>query len=168
MYRLVRVFESDLYHNAVSVGNRLKQSVEEFKQYLPLITKLRNDDLRPRHWTEVSKELGVGLKVDHRLTLRQLIANQAMESMPTISDISQTATLEVRFERNLDQLEAAWDVTGRPDDKPVWILEAEELEARRERETKEAHKSGSEPPVYDRDGARMRGHPGCIPTCFSY
>ena len=117
---------------------------------MPLITKLRNDDLRPRHWTEVSKELGVGLKVDHRLTLRQLIANQAMESMPTISDISQTATLEVRFERNLDQLEAAWDVTGRPDDKPVWILEAEELEARRERETKEAHKSGSEPPVYDR------------------
>ena len=85
---------------------------------------------RPRHWKEISNELGVGLRVDHSLTLRQLVANQAMESLITISDISQTATLEVNFERNLDHLEAAWDVTGKPDDKPIWVLESEELDAR--------------------------------------
>ena len=39
MYRLVRVFEADLYDEPARVGNRLKTSIEEFKQYLPLITK---------------------------------------------------------------------------------------------------------------------------------
>ena len=144
MYRLVRVFEADLYDEPARVGNRLKTSIEEFKQYLPLIIKLRNEDLRPRHWKEVSHELGVGLRVDHSLTLRQLVANQAMESMTTISDISQTATLEVQFERNLDHLEAAWDVTGKPDDKPIWVLELEEIDARMEIEkSKHAEKGDS-------------------------
>ncbi len=136
MYRLVMVFDTDLLEEPVKVGNRLKKSVEEFKLYLPLITKLRNADLRPRHWSEVSKELGTRLRVDNTLTLRQLLASGAMESMTTIADISQTATLEVRFEHHLDQLEAAWDVTGRPGDRPVWEVEEEEERKRIERAEK--------------------------------
>ena len=123
MYRLIRVFDTDLYDEPVKVGNRLKKSVEEFKLYLPLITKLRNEHLRPRHWNETSKELGVYLKVDHSLTLRMLLANGSMEAIETISDISLTATLEVKFERSLDQLEAAWEVTGKPNDLPMWEKE---------------------------------------------
>ena len=123
MYRLIRVFDADLFDEPVKVGNRLKKAVEEFKMYLPLITKLRNEDLRPRHWSEVSKELGVHFRVDHSLTLRILLANGSIEAMETISDISQTATLEVRFERGLDQLEAAWEVSGKPGDLPIWEIE---------------------------------------------
>jgi len=79
MYRLIRVFNNDLFHEPVKVGERLKKAVEEFKLYLPLMNKLRNVDLRPRHWKEVSKELGVQIKVDRTLTLRMLLANGSME-----------------------------------------------------------------------------------------
>ena len=49
--------------------------------------------------------------------------------METISDISQTATLEVKFERSLDQLEAAWDVSGKPNDIPIWEQEERDYQA---------------------------------------
>ena len=49
--------------------------------------------------------------------------------METISDISQTATLEVKFERSLDQLEAAWNVSGKPNDIPIWEQEERDYQA---------------------------------------
>jgi hypothetical protein len=63
-----------------------------------------------------------------------------MDAMETISDISMTSTLEVKFERSLDQLEAAWDVSGKPNDIPVWeqeendYLRLVEMEEKRKRE----------------------------------
>ena len=123
MYRLIRIFDSDLFHEPVKVGERLKKAVEEFKLYLPLMIQLRNPDLRPRHWVEVSKELSVRIQVNHSLTLRLLLANGSMDVLESISDISLTSTLEVKFERSLDQLEAAWDVSGKPNDSSLWEQE---------------------------------------------
>ncbi len=40
----------------------VKDKVEEFKPYLPLLQGLRNPGMRDRHWQKLSEELGFELK----------------------------------------------------------------------------------------------------------
>jgi len=60
-----------LPHN--EVVPRLKEKVMDFKQGMPVITSLRNQFLRPRHWQQIERLIGKTIGKDKSFTLGSLL-----------------------------------------------------------------------------------------------
>jgi hypothetical protein len=60
-----------LPHN--EVVPRLKEKVMDFKQGMPVITSLRNQFLRPRHWQQIERLIGKSIGKDKSFTLGSLL-----------------------------------------------------------------------------------------------
>jgi len=60
-----------LPHN--EVVPRLKEKVMDFKQGMPVITSLRNQFLRPRHWQQIERLIGKTISKDKSFTLGSLL-----------------------------------------------------------------------------------------------
>lgn len=48
---------------------RLKESVKDFKQELPIITALGNPCLKPRHWEALQEMIGKSISLDKNCTV---------------------------------------------------------------------------------------------------
>lgn len=52
MYRLVKVFTNEV--DPRTVAETMKQKIEAFKSYVPLLLAICNPGIKPRHWKYVS------------------------------------------------------------------------------------------------------------------
>lgn len=52
-------------------ATKLKDEVEDFRQYIPLVQALRQPGMRERHWDLLTETLGFALKPDKNFTLRK-------------------------------------------------------------------------------------------------
>ena len=66
-----------LPHN--EVVPRLKEKVMDFKQGMPVITSLRNQFLRPRHWQQIERLIGKTIGKDKSFTLGSLLEMNVSE-----------------------------------------------------------------------------------------
>lgn len=62
--------------------------IDEFKQYLPLISSLRSTGMRDRHWEDISAEIKFKLKPDMSTTLAKILRLNALEHLESIRKVS--------------------------------------------------------------------------------
>ncbi|EKX31285.1 hypothetical protein GUITHDRAFT_83228, partial [Guillardia theta CCMP2712] len=90
------------------VAKILKEKLDQFKPYLPIIQGLRTPGMRDRHWAQLSTTVGVEIKPDVSLTLKYMLELGIEKYGDVITEISEVASKEYSFERNLERMKQDW------------------------------------------------------------
>ena len=113
IYKLVKVFSGatglDELPEPTKVAMLLKERIESFKNYLPLISAICNAGLRDRHWTKMSDLCGFEVKRDDHTSLSRLLERRLDQHTAALSEISDFASREFSFEKILDKMLVDWD-----------------------------------------------------------
>ena len=125
--KIVSKLERGLVPN--KVVPKLKSTVLEYKETLPVIQSLRNQAMKESHWAKVQTEIGHELVRDENFTLGLLLQFQVGLYKDRIIAISTEATQEAALEQLLHKVQSKWatiEFTLNPykDSKDVFILGA--------------------------------------------
>ncbi|TYZ63897.1 hypothetical protein PybrP1_001177 [[Pythium] brassicae (nom. inval.)] len=91
------------------IAETVKEQILVFKPYVPLITALRNPGMRPRHWAELSRNIGFELEIDESFTLTNIFQLNLLDRIDDIVKIAEAAGKEYQVEQALGVMKAAWD-----------------------------------------------------------
>ncbi|XP_037937177.1 dynein heavy chain 6, axonemal [Teleopsis dalmanni] len=91
----------------------LRESAEEFKTKLPVLTYLRNPNLKIRHWTIIENLLQKKLCGEQNIHIKTFEELNAFtdEVMEVLMEVSSQATGEAQLESMLKNLENIWKTT---------------------------------------------------------
>lgn len=90
----------------------MKGKVEEFKEYLPLVSTLFNQGMRERHWSQVSDIVGFPLRPDDDICLSRLVDMNLEPYIPKFESISEAAAKEYSLEKALEKMKTEWAPVG--------------------------------------------------------
>lgn len=90
------------------LAQNLIQKVNDFKPYIPLIRFLRNPGLRERHWETIQARTGLEIPKELSVSLESLLANNILQFINTIEEISDKATREQSLESAKAKMEREW------------------------------------------------------------
>jgi len=90
----------------------MKAKVEEFKEYLPLVSTLFNQGMRERHWNQVSEIVGFNLRPEDDMCLSRLIDMNLEVHVPKFESISEAAAKEYSLEKALEKMKTEWAPVG--------------------------------------------------------
>lgn len=104
-----------------------KEDVEMFKERIPVIAHLRNQNLKARHWLKIEGILNHKFVPGETLTLHQLDQLHVFSHMDELQEVSAQASSEAGLESLLKKVEDNWKelefvVTSYRDSKDVFIL----------------------------------------------
>ncbi|XP_076826201.1 dynein axonemal heavy chain 1-like isoform X3 [Clavelina lepadiformis] len=91
------------------VSLQMKQQVEDFKPFIPLIQGLRNPGMRIRHWDALSKDLGFSVQPKATLTFSKCLEMKLAEHIDKIAKVAEVAGKEYSIEQALDKMEKEWE-----------------------------------------------------------
>ncbi|KAJ3111551.1 Dynein heavy chain 1, axonemal [Phlyctochytrium bullatum] len=106
MFKSVKHFKQ--IPGCLEVATQVKDEMEEFKPYLPLIQALRNPGMRDRHWDRLSEELNIKIHPDASFTLTDLLNMQLLDRVDVITKVCDVAGKEYSIEAALDKMDAEW------------------------------------------------------------
>lgn len=106
VFKSVKVFKN--VPGPLNVANYIKNEMDEFKPFLPLIQALRNPGMRDRHWDRLSDELGINFHPDSTFTLAGILQMNLLERVETISKVCDVAGKEYSIEEALDKMDSEW------------------------------------------------------------
>ncbi|CAL4086129.1 unnamed protein product, partial [Meganyctiphanes norvegica] len=128
VYKLEKGF-SDI-PAAKNVVIAVRQRIEAFRENLPLVQTLGNPGLKERHWEKISEVVGYPLRADASTTLQRLIDSNLEDYLSKFETVSEAASKEHVFERNLEKMKVEWqemELVLRPHrDSDTWVLSAVE------------------------------------------
>eukprot|EP00002_Diphylleia_rotans_P012132 TRINITY_DN2375_c0_g1_i1.p1 TRINITY_DN2375_c0_g1~~TRINITY_DN2375_c0_g1_i1.p1 ORF type:complete len:4335 (+),score=913.34 TRINITY_DN2375_c0_g1_i1:198-13202(+) len=102
--KLIRQFKTRKENCALRVANQLKNLMDDFKQHMPLISKLRHPGVKVRHWEALATKLGFNIPAEGNFSLEYLI-NLHLEQYPDIvNSITDVAINEYTLESALDKM----------------------------------------------------------------
>lgn len=90
------------------VAMEVKEKIENFKPYIPLIQGLRNPGMRSRHWEQLSKELGFPIVANAQLTFTKCLDMKLQDHIEVIAKVAEIAGKEYSIEQALDKMESEW------------------------------------------------------------
>ncbi|XP_074520194.1 dynein axonemal heavy chain 6 [Halichoeres trimaculatus] len=122
--KYVNQLEKGLPCNKV-VAN-LKDKVEVTKQWLPVITDLRNPCMKPEHWKSLESVVGTSLNMEE-LTVAEMEGINIFSYSTKIQEVSGQASGEASVENIITKVEDLWKTTvftllPHNDSKEVFIL----------------------------------------------
>ncbi|XP_070580015.1 dynein axonemal heavy chain 1-like isoform X2 [Ptychodera flava] len=106
MHKCVKYFKD--IPGVQHVAKEIKQWVEEFKPYIPLIQGLRNPGMRERHWQNLSQELGFTVRPKQSLTFSKCLEMKLQDHIDVIAKVAEVAGKEYSIEQALDKMENEW------------------------------------------------------------
>lgn len=105
IYKLERSFqEPALRQLAASV----REKIEDFREYMPIVFTLGNPGLKDRHWEQISEIINIPIKVDPDLTLAKILEMNLGIYVSQFESISDNASKEATLERAMDKMEKDW------------------------------------------------------------
>ena len=111
IYKSTKLFDGKL-EDLFNTATKLKEEVDDFKQYIPLVQALRQPGMRERHWSLLTEKLGFELKPDDNFTLRKGLEEfKLADKMDDIVKICDVAGKEFAIEQALDKMEGDWQGT---------------------------------------------------------
>lgn len=105
-FKAVKQFKT--FPGVLNVATTIKDEMDDFKPYVPLIQALRNPGMRDRHWDRLSEEIGLNIRPSETLTLTDLIKMNLIDKIPAISKVCDVAGKEYAIESALDKMETEW------------------------------------------------------------
>ncbi|PSN56752.1 Dynein heavy chain 7 [Blattella germanica] len=106
IYKLEKVFtEQPAVHGLAST---VRENIETFREYMPIVQTLGNPGMKERHWEKVSEIVGFPIKPGPDLTLAKVIDFGLEEFLPRFEAISEAATKENNLEKALSKMKREW------------------------------------------------------------
>ena len=94
------------------IATQIKQEMDDFRPFMPVVTALRNPGMRDRHWAALSEDLGFDLHPDENFTLRhatEVMKLHDVKTLEKVQKVAERAMKEYAIEKSLDDMEAGWD-----------------------------------------------------------
>jgi dynein heavy chain len=91
------------------IVTHIKEKIDEFQQFLPVIRILCNPGLRDRHWKEMSSIAGVHIKPDATTSLRKILKMNLDEFYPKFQEVSDCASKEFSLEKAIRKMVKEWE-----------------------------------------------------------
>ncbi|KAI8904079.1 dynein heavy chain and region D6 of dynein motor-domain-containing protein [Gorgonomyces haynaldii] len=106
-FKLIKVFTDQ--PTPKKVAETVKNKLEKFKAYLPLITVLRNPGLRDRHWQQMAQIVGQPILAEESTSLAKLIEMNLTSFLPQFETISDGASKEHSLLKTLSKMKEDWE-----------------------------------------------------------
>ncbi|KAJ3125137.1 Dynein heavy chain 1, axonemal [Nowakowskiella sp. JEL0407] len=106
MFKSVKHFKQ--IQGCLQVATQIKDEMEDFKPFVPLIQALRNPGMRDRHWDKLSEELGIQIHPDENSTLTDFLDMKLMEKVEIVTKVCDVAGKEYSIEAALDKMDSEW------------------------------------------------------------
>ena len=91
---------------------RVKAEIEGFGVSLPLISKLKNEAMKERHWKKLMELTGVEFSMNPKtFTLQGIFEMNLSRFEDTIDDIVTEAMNELKIERDIEAISRKWRST---------------------------------------------------------
>ena len=95
---------------AMPVARTLENKMKSFKEALPLMTDLKHEALRERHWKNLMKETGIEFDMNpETFTLANLFAMELHRFNEVIQNIVTSASKELQIEKGVKEVIETWD-----------------------------------------------------------
>ncbi|CAG5132289.1 unnamed protein product, partial [Candidula unifasciata] len=107
MHKSVKLFSE--ISSVQDVAIEIKEMIENFRPYIPLIQGLRNPGMRNRHWEQLSEEIGIPVRPKKELTFQKCVEMNLQAYITTIAKIAEVAGKEYSIEQALDKMEKEWE-----------------------------------------------------------
>ncbi|KAK6626145.1 hypothetical protein RUM43_006450 [Polyplax serrata] len=91
------------------IATAIKNDIDDFRPYIPLIVALKSPGLRDRHWDQILKQTGCNIKVNMALTFKDCLQAGLQYHAETLVKISETATKEHAIEVTMEEMEKDWE-----------------------------------------------------------
>nr|CAD7259657.1 unnamed protein product [Timema shepardi] len=111
MFRTLYKLAKTLYDipGSKRVAEMVRAKVEKFRHFIPVLQIVCNKGLQDRHWTQMSKVVGIPLTPDPQATLSDMIEIGLPKFITKLEEISVAASKEYALERNLRKMKEEWD-----------------------------------------------------------
>ncbi|KAJ1517722.1 Dynein heavy chain 7, axonemal [Coelomomyces lativittatus] len=106
LFKLTKTFAEQAVPR--KVAENIKNKIEKFKSYLPIIGILRNPGLFQRHWDRFASILGYSIQPNHETTLAKMLEYNLASSLPQLEQISEAATKEFSLHKSLTKMKDEW------------------------------------------------------------
>eukprot|EP01119_Soliformovum_irregulare_P017766 TRINITY_DN5330_c0_g1_i3.p1 TRINITY_DN5330_c0_g1~~TRINITY_DN5330_c0_g1_i3.p1 ORF type:complete len:3685 (-),score=1128.16 TRINITY_DN5330_c0_g1_i3:1844-12898(-) len=103
--RIIKIYKG-VKEAPAGVAAQLRQKVEEWKELIPMLTKLRHPGVRARHWDTLAKELKLKLPAESEFTLGFVLQLHLEKHMEVIASVTDVAINEFTHETALDKMTA--------------------------------------------------------------
>ncbi|EKX52600.1 hypothetical protein GUITHDRAFT_157080 [Guillardia theta CCMP2712] len=88
---------------------KLGSAIVAFQKSLPLISELKSEAMRPRHWKKLLPSIEIN---PNTFTLQELFALNLSEQAERVTEIVTEAQKEVAIEKGLEEIETNWKSQG--------------------------------------------------------
>ncbi|XP_076295130.1 dynein heavy chain 2, axonemal kl-2 [Lasioglossum baleicum] len=110
LFRKLNRLSRELKDKNWEIIEHTRSLVDKFRRTLPLITDLKNPAMRPRHWGKVKEVVSRDFDETSAAFTLDLIAEMQLQNFAEqISDISNSATMELAIEVGLNNISHVWE-----------------------------------------------------------
>eukprot|EP00002_Diphylleia_rotans_P035998 TRINITY_DN7896_c0_g1_i2.p1 TRINITY_DN7896_c0_g1~~TRINITY_DN7896_c0_g1_i2.p1 ORF type:complete len:4263 (-),score=670.67 TRINITY_DN7896_c0_g1_i2:89-12877(-) len=102
--KLLRTFTTRKEASALTVALDLQQRFDDFKKYIPFVTKLRHPGMKTRHWETLSTMIGTTLTSPDLFSLEYLLNLKINERLEAVNQVADFAINEYLLESMLDKI----------------------------------------------------------------
>ena len=86
----------------------LRDKIKAFNIYMPLITSLTSEAIKPDDWKELAASVNEGIDPPEELTLQKMIDWQLLDHMEQIEEITTKAEKKYNLEKQLEAMKMEW------------------------------------------------------------
>lgn len=113
LYKEFSTLRKNYYDRNWNMLDVTTRCIDSFRRTLPLITALRNPNMRDRHWKRVRDVMQVDFDETSKKFTLELIINLDFQTFSEdIQDISNAATIELQIEKVIMNIAAIWKKQG--------------------------------------------------------
>eukprot|EP00435_Cladocopium_sp_Y103_P046086 s1680_g13.t1 len=112
LFKTIRTLkENEETKSICGIAEQIKTELEEFKPNLPLVTGLRNEGMRQRHWEQISEKSGVqvGPGMEGGFTLQRMLDSGLLNFANEVAEVGDRAGKEYGLEKTLNKMKADWE-----------------------------------------------------------
>lgn len=106
VFKLIKIFNDQ--HIPKKVAESVKNKLDKFKTYLPLITILRNPGLRQRHWDIMEEIVGQSILPDDGSSLAKILDLNLGQFIGQFEAISDAASKEFSLQKTVQKMRDDW------------------------------------------------------------
>ncbi|KAB7496626.1 Dynein heavy chain 3, axonemal [Armadillidium nasatum] len=106
MFRLTKTFSDQV--GSRRVAEYVKEKIEVFRQYVPILQCICNPGLRERHWKLLGEHLGTPIELTESTSLGDMIEAGLPSIQRKLEEISHSASKEFALEKSLEKMKSEW------------------------------------------------------------
>lgn len=106
--RAGKYFRQNNIPACAEIADTIQKQVDEFKPHVPLIRAMRNPGMRPRHWEQLSAQIGQQVHPDESFTMRHVFEMELPKHREAIIKMGETAAKQHQIEKALNEMWEAW------------------------------------------------------------